>query len=57
MTEQEKVIALVLYKYLYRGVLLSFDEALSHSSGEPISFYGNEIPILTKKILKAIKPE
>ena len=50
MTKQEEKIARVLYAHLFQGYLISFEEALKHSKGEPMLFYGNELEKLACEV-------
>ncbi len=55
MTRQQKIEwALYDYMFVRRGILMSFDKALTNTSGEPISFYGSDIPCMAALIKEAL---
>ncbi len=55
MTRTE-IIERALYDVLFvkRGMLMTFGEAMGHTSGEPISVYGSDIPLLARRVQVAL---
>ena len=53
---RQLIVESVLYEVLFqqRGIVKTFSEALRHNAGEPVDFYGAEIPALAAKILEAL---
>lgn len=54
MNATEEEIARALFREIFRGCSMTFEEALKHSRGEPIAVYGADLPAYARAVCVAL---